>query len=69
MPGSGTASLAGPALGRGAASVVHRYSAIDHAASLLIVREAGGVVRRHASGAVITAIDARTADALEALLP
>jgi len=69
VPGSGTASLAGPALGRGAASVVYRYSAIDHAASLLIVREAGGVVRRHASGAVITAIDARTADALEALLP
>lgn len=69
VPGSGTASLAGPALGRGAAAVVHRYSAIDHAASLLIVREAGGVVRRRASGVVITAIDARTADALEALLP
>lgn len=69
VPGSGTASLAGPALGRGAAAIVHRYSAIDHAASLLIVREAGGVARRCAGGTVITALDARTADALEALLP
>jgi len=65
VPGSGTASLAGPALGRGAAAVVHRYSAIDHAAAVLIVREAGGAVRLRPDGMVITAVDARTAYAVE----
>lgn len=68
VPGSGTASLAGPALGRGAAAVVHRYHAIDHAASVLIVREAGGAVRLRPDGVVITAVDALTAAALEEIV-
>ncbi|MGO2097364.1 MAG: inositol monophosphatase family protein [Candidatus Microbacterium stercoravium] len=68
VPGSGTASLAGPALGRGAAAVVHRYHAIDHAASVLIVREAGGAVRLRSDGVVITAVDALTAAALEEIV-
>lgn len=44
VQGSGTATLAGIALGRGQAAMVHRYSPIDHAAALLIVTEAGGTV-------------------------
>lgn len=44
VQGSGTATLAGVALGRGHAAMVHRYSPIDHAAALLIVAEAGGTV-------------------------
>jgi len=68
VPGSGTASLAGPALGRGAAAVVHRYSAIDHAASVLIVRESGGAVSLRPDGIVITAVDARTAAAVEEIV-
>ncbi|WP_369046861.1 inositol monophosphatase family protein [Sinomonas sp. P10A9] len=42
--GSGTLSLAGVAVGRGAGGVVARFSPIDHLAAVLIVREAGGVV-------------------------
>lgn len=66
--GSGTATLAGPALGRGAAALVHRYSAIDHAASLVIVRESGGVARVLPSGIALTAAHAGAAAALEDLL-
>ena len=73
VPGSGTATLAGVALGRGVAAMVHRYSPIDHAAALLIVAEAGGAVRDETgahnlhpeSGAVFVGA---SADAAEALL-
>lgn len=44
VPGSGTATLAGVALGRGVAAMVHRYNPIDHAAAILVVAEAGGAV-------------------------
>jgi myo-inositol-1(or 4)-monophosphatase/deoxyribonuclease-2 len=44
VPGSGTATLAGVALGRGVAAMVHRYNPIDHAAAILVVSEAGGAV-------------------------
>lgn len=44
IPGSGTASLAGVALGRGVAAIVHRYSPLDHGAAALVVAEAGGTV-------------------------
>lgn len=72
VPGSGTATLAGVALGRGAAALVHRYSAIDHAAALLVVSEAGGTVLgadgvpvlHPDGGMVLTAADERTARAL-----
>lgn len=68
VPGSGTATLAAPALGRGTAAVVHRYSPIDHAASVLIVREAGGAVIFGEDGSVVTATDDRTARALGAIV-
>ncbi|WP_422935885.1 inositol monophosphatase family protein [Sinomonas sp. P47F7] len=42
--GSGTLTLAGIASGRGAGSVIERFSPIDHLAAALIVREAGGVL-------------------------
>lgn len=42
--GSGTLTLAGPAAGRGAGAVIERFSPIDHLASALVVREAGGVL-------------------------
>lgn len=42
--GSGTLTLAGVAVGRGAGGVVARFSPIDHLAAALIVREAGGVL-------------------------
>ncbi|WP_156759955.1 inositol monophosphatase family protein [Microbacterium karelineae] len=66
--GSGTAALAGPALGRGVAALVHRYSPIDHAASLVIVREAGGVARVLPSGVALTAASEESAAAVEGLL-
>lgn len=44
VPGSGTATLAGVALGRGVAAMVHRYNPIDHAAAILVVSEARGAV-------------------------
>lgn len=44
IPGSGTASLSGVAMGRGVAAMVHRYSPLDHAAASLVVLEAGGAV-------------------------
>lgn len=44
IPGSGTATLLGVALGRGVAALVHRYSPIDHASAVLVVAEAGGIV-------------------------
>jgi fructose-1,6-bisphosphatase/inositol monophosphatase family enzyme len=43
--GSGTLTLAGIAAGWGQAAVIHAFSAVDHLAALLLVREAGGVVR------------------------
>ncbi|MER7249430.1 inositol monophosphatase family protein [Kribbella sp. NPDC000426] len=42
--GSGTLTLAGPAAGRGVGAVIERFSPIDHLASALVVREAGGVL-------------------------
>ncbi|WP_051172760.1 inositol monophosphatase family protein [Microbacterium indicum] len=47
VPGSGTATLAGVALGRGVAAMVHRYNPIDHATAILVVSEAGGAVLGH----------------------
>src|SRR5690606_31324787 len=44
VPGSGTATLAGVACGRGTAAIIHRYSPVDHAAAVIIVTEAGGTV-------------------------
>ncbi|WP_119698755.1 inositol monophosphatase family protein [Microbacterium halotolerans] len=72
VPGSGTATLAGVALGRGVAAMVHRYSPMDHAAALLIVAEAGGAVRDDTgahnlhpeSGAVFVGATAAAAEAL-----
>ncbi|WP_110588277.1 inositol monophosphatase family protein [Microbacterium suaedae] len=66
--GSGTATLAGPALGRGIAALVHRYSAIDHAASFVIARESGGVARVLPSGIALTGANEEVASRLEALL-
>lgn len=43
--GSGTLTLSGIAAGWGQAAVVHSFSPIDHLAALLLVHEAGGVVR------------------------
>jgi len=43
--GSGTMTLAGVAAGWGQAAVVNAFSPIDHLAALLLVHEAGGVVR------------------------
>lgn len=73
IPGSGTATLSGVALGRGVAAVVHRYSAIDHAAAILVVQESGGaVIDEHGTatsgpvlGPVFTGVDARAALALQ----
>jgi fructose-1,6-bisphosphatase/inositol monophosphatase family enzyme/glycerophosphoryl diester phosphodiesterase len=42
--GSGTLALAGVAVGRGAGSVIARFSPIDHLAAALLVREAGGIL-------------------------
>jgi fructose-1,6-bisphosphatase/inositol monophosphatase family enzyme len=42
--GSGTLTLAGVATGRGAGSVIARFSPIDHLAAALLVREAGGIL-------------------------
>ncbi len=42
--GSGTLTLAGIAAGWGQAAVIGRFSAVDHLAAVLLVREAGGVV-------------------------
>ncbi len=72
IPGSGTASLAGIAAGRGAAAIIHRYSPIDHAAAILVAEEAGGTIldssgepRLPAFGdPVIAGCDAPTARAL-----
>lgn len=71
IPGSGTASLAGVALGRGVATVIHHFNPIDHAAAVLVVAEAGGVVLDTAGratlrpeGAVIAARDEETAHAV-----
>jgi myo-inositol-1(or 4)-monophosphatase/deoxyribonuclease-2 len=67
--GSGTATTAGVALGRGVASLIHQYSPIDHAAAVLIVNEAGGVVLDHTGvpsrhpvgGMFVAAVDLPTA--------
>ncbi len=72
IPGSGTATLAGVALGRGVAAIIHDYSPIDHAAAVLVVLEAGGVVLDASGranphplgGAVIAGRDEVTARAL-----
>jgi fructose-1,6-bisphosphatase/inositol monophosphatase family enzyme len=42
--GSGTLTLLGPAAGRGAGAVIHRFSAVDHLAACLIASEAGASV-------------------------
>ncbi|TFD59443.1 inositol monophosphatase [Cryobacterium sp. Hh7] len=42
--GSATLTVVGIAAGRGAASVIGQFSAVDHLAGTLIVQEAGGVV-------------------------
>lgn len=42
--GSGTLTLSGIAAGWGQAAVIDAFSAVDHLAALLLVREAGGVV-------------------------
>lgn len=42
--GSGTLALAGVAVGRGAGSVIARFSPIDHLAAALLVGEAGGTL-------------------------
>jgi fructose-1,6-bisphosphatase/inositol monophosphatase family enzyme/glycerophosphoryl diester phosphodiesterase len=42
--GSGTLTLAGPAVGRGAGAVIARFNPLDHLAAALLVREAGGVL-------------------------
>ena len=44
MMGSATLTVVGIAAGRGAASVIGQFSAVDHLAGTLIVQEAGGVV-------------------------
>ncbi|RDV43676.1 inositol monophosphatase [Leifsonia sp. ku-ls] len=42
--GSGTLTLLGPAAGRGAGAVIHRFSPVDHLAACLIAAEAGADV-------------------------
>ena len=72
IPGSGTASLSGIAMGRGVAAIIHRYSPLDHAAAALVVLEAGGTIldgnghpHRHPLGsAIVAGTDERTAMAL-----
>lgn len=44
VPGSGTASVSGVALGRGEASLIGCFGPVDHFAAVLIVHEAGGIV-------------------------
>ncbi|MDQ4504162.1 inositol monophosphatase family protein [Sinomonas sp. ASV322] len=51
--GSSTLTLAGVAAGRGAGSVIERFSPIDHLAAVLIVREAGGVLLDDAGNATL----------------
>lgn len=72
IPGSGTATLSGVAMGRGVAAIVHRYSPLDHAAAALVVAEAGGTVldasgqpsAHPLGGAIIVGTDRRAAEAL-----
>ncbi|WP_147916217.1 inositol monophosphatase family protein [Ruania zhangjianzhongii] len=72
IPGSGTATLAGIAMGRGVAAIIHRYSPMDHAAAALVVLEAGGAVLDETGrpnphpvgGAIVAAADARAATSL-----
>ncbi|MBZ2195486.1 inositol monophosphatase family protein [Occultella gossypii] len=72
IPGSGTATLSGIAMGRGVAAIIHRYSPLDHAAAALVVLEAGGTVldddgnpNPHPVGsAIIAGADERAAKAL-----
>ncbi|WP_420113310.1 inositol monophosphatase family protein [Pseudactinotalea sp.] len=72
VPGSGTATLAGIAMGRGVAAIIHRYSPLDHAAAALVVLEAGGTVldghgepNPHPVGSTVVAgADERAATAL-----
>ena len=42
--GSGTLTLLGPAAGRGAGAIIHRFSPVDHLAACLIAAEAGAAV-------------------------
>lgn len=44
IPGTGTATVSGVALGRGVASLIGRFAPVDHYAGILFVHEAGGVV-------------------------
>lgn len=44
IPGTGTATVSGVALGRGVASLIGRFGPVDHYAGILLVHEAGGVV-------------------------
>ncbi len=51
--GSGTLTLAGVAAGWGQAAVIDAFSAVDHLAALLLVHEAGGVIRDAAGRDVV----------------
>ncbi|MFT8593608.1 MAG: inositol monophosphatase family protein [Bifidobacterium sp.] len=44
VPGTGTASVTGVALGRGVATLIGKFGTVDHFAAVLIVHEAGGVI-------------------------
>lgn len=44
VPGSGTASVFGIALGRGVGALIGHFGPVDHFAGVLIVHEAGGVI-------------------------
>ena len=44
VPGSGTASVMGVALGRGIATIIGKFGPLDHFAAVLIVHESGGVI-------------------------
>ncbi|WP_369046162.1 inositol monophosphatase family protein [Sinomonas sp. P10A9] len=44
LMGSGALAVAGPAAGRGVGTAIERFSPVDHLASTLIIREAGGVI-------------------------
>ncbi|WP_423773290.1 inositol monophosphatase family protein [Bifidobacterium tibiigranuli] len=44
VPGSGTASVFGIALGRGVGTLIGHFGPVDHFAGVLIVHEAGGVI-------------------------
>ena len=44
IPGTGTSTVAGVALGRGVASLIGRFGPVDHYAAILHVHEVGGVV-------------------------